>query len=250
VSTTINLERVCEKHGPYTARQAIGRVFAYCPACGAEAAAAEEARRNAEQEAAKRDAWLRRLGFSGIPERFQDRRLSNYIAATPEQKSVLDFARAYVDDFEQVRKTGRSAIFLGMPGTGKTHIACAVAMAAMHKHNASALFVTVARAVRLVKDSWSKDSDRSESEAIELLTAPDLLILDEVGIQSGSDFEKNLIFDVLNERYARRRPVILLSNLEPKEISAFLGERVMDRLREDGATVHAFTWSSHRGVSA
>jgi DNA replication protein DnaC len=108
----------------------------------------------------------------------------------------------------------------------------------------------VARAVRLVKDSWSKDSDRSESEAIELLTAPDLLILDEVGIQSGSDFEKNLIFDVLNERYARRRPVILLSNLEPKEISAFLGERVMDRLREDGATVHAFTWSSHRGVSA
>ena len=52
-------------------------------------------------------------------------------------------------------------------------------MAAMHKHNASALFVTVARAVRLVKDSWSKDSDRSESEAIELLTAPDLLILDE-----------------------------------------------------------------------
>lgn len=75
---------------------------------------------------------------------------------------------------------------------------------------------------------------------------PDLLILDEVGVQFGSDTEKLMLFDILNERYERRHPTILMSNLPRDEVSAYLGERVFDRLREDGGEFISFTWESHR----
>ena len=83
---------------------------------------------------------------------------------------------------------------------------------------------------------------------IALLVYPDLLIIDEIGVQFGSEFEKNLIFDILNERYENRRPTLLLSNLTVPEVRAFLGERIYDRLKEDGGRCVSFDWQSHRGT--
>ena len=111
----------------------------------------------------------------------------------------------------------------------------------------SALFLTVMRAVRRVKDTWGRSSTQSESEAIASLVFPDLLILDEVGVQFGSDAERLILFDVLNERYEKRRPTLLLSNLNIDEVKAYLGERVFDRLREDGGEAIVFDWASWRG---
>jgi DNA replication protein DnaC len=76
-----------------------------------------------------------------------------------------------------------------------------------------------------------------------------LLIIDEIGVQFGSPFETNLMFDILNERYEKLRPTLLLSNLTAPEIKAFLGERIYDRLREDGGQFVPFDWQSHRGIT-
>ena len=53
--------------------------------------------------------------------------------------------------------------------------------------------------------------------------------------------------DVLNERYEKRKPCLLLSNLAIDDVKAYLGERIFDRLREDGGEAVAFDWASHRG---
>jgi len=120
-------------------------------------------------------------------------------------------------------------------------------MQIMQRDNRSVLFTTVMRAIRRVKSTWNRDSLESESDAIESLVFPDLLILDEVGVQFGSDTEKLILFDVLNERYERRRPTLMLSNLGLDDVRAFLGERIIDRLREDGGQSIVFDWDSHRG---
>ena len=65
-------------------------------------------------------------------------------------------------------------------------------------------------------------------------------------MQFGSDTEKLILFDVLNERYEKRRPTLLLSNLVVDDVQAYLGERIFDRLREDGGEAVAFDWESHR----
>lgn len=239
----------CATHGAFTSTYLRGpKIWTGCPTCSRMKAEQEDRK---EREKAKAEAsqrrWHERIGFSGIPERFQDRTLESFVADTERQHSALAFAKAYADDFARIRRTGRSAIFSGKPGTGKTHLACGIALHAMKEHGARVLFMTVQRALRSIKNTYAKGSEVSESEAIDRLVAPDLLILDEVGVQFGSDFERNTLFDVLNERYEKRKPTIFLSNLTKDELAAFLGERVMDRLREDGGTVISFTWDSHRG---
>lgn len=239
-------KKTCDRHGDYESRNLFRKIWSTCPQCAAEEA---EVRRQEERdrEAAERQSrWARRLGEAGIPERFQDRRLESYSAINSGQKRALEFATIYASKFDEVEKTGRCAIFCGAPGTGKTHLAVGVGLHVMETGRL-VLFTTVQRMVRRMKDAWRKDATESEGDVIGLLVQPELLILDEIGVQFGSEFEKNLMFDVLNERYEKRHPTLLLSNLTAKEVKAFLGERVYDRLREDGGECVAFDWASYRG---
>jgi DNA replication protein DnaC len=151
----------------------------------------------------------------------------------------------YAHKFAQHMTRGTSVVFVGKPGTGKTHLSVGIGLAIM-REGRTVRYVTVQRAVRRVKDTWHKESKERESDALRWMTEVDLLILDEVGVQFGSDFEKNLLFEVLNSRYESRRPSVILSNLSQPEVQNYLGERVVDRIREDGGRVMTFDWASHR----
>lgn len=236
----------CERHGDFESRNVFLSVWSICPVCASERKASEAAQKAEEERAARANAWQRRLGESGIPERFRDRTLESFTASTPAQRKALDFAKAYAEGFDEVLNCGRCALFIGKPGTGKTHLAVGIGLQAMRAHR-TVLFTTVVRAIRRVKDTWGRHSDETESDAIDALVFPDLLILDEVGVQFGSETEKLILFDVLNERYEKRRPTILLSNLTLAGVQGYLGERVFDRLREDGGEAVVFDWDSHRG---
>lgn len=233
----------CEEHGEFTSRSVFRGVWSHCPVCETLRREKEAAEKEARDRYEKLRRWESKLGQSGIPERFKTRTLDSYVADSAQKKRAIDFALEYALNFDG--KTGKSALFVGKPGTGKTHIAVGIGLSAM-RDGYSVLFYTVMRAIRRVKDTWIRDSKESESEAIAALVEPDLLILDEVGIQFGSETEKLILFDILNERYEKRRSCLLLSNLSIEEVSAFLGERVIDRLREDGGEVIPFTWESHR----
>ena len=202
---------------------------------------AEEAEREK-----RRVEWERKVRDSGIPERFRTRTLDSFVADTDEKRRAMESATHYANNFDDVFKTGRSLLFLGKPGTGKTHLAAGIGLQIMER-GYSVYFTTVMRALRRVKNTWSRSSVETETEAIDSLVYPGLLILDEVGVQFGSDTEKLILFDVLNARYEERLPTLLLSNHTLQEVKAFLGERIFDRLREDGGEVIAFTWESHRG---
>lgn len=238
----------CIAHGIFTSHNLFANVWSKCPVCSSEQKKADIAAQ-LRQEAIKRGAeWRRKLCMAAIPERFAGRTLDTYRADNDGQKRALTFCRTYAAQFDEVLKTGRSAIFCGKPGTGKTHLANGIAIEIM-KTGKLALFITAQRAIRRIKDSWSMESVESESDVIRLLVSPDLLILDEIGVQFGTEFERNLLFDVLNERYEKRLPCLLLSNFSVVEIRPILGERIFDRLREDGGKCIVFDWESSRGKS-
>lgn len=237
----------CDVHGAFESRCFVGSSWTKCPTCIALDAERTKAEREAKERDDRRQLWQRRIGDAGIPERFQNRSLQSFVAETEQQARALEFASAYADGFDDALATGRSALFIGKPGTGKTHLAVGIGLRVMHRDNRTVLFTTVMRAIRRVKDTWNRDSRESETEAVAALVFPDLLILDEVGVQFGSDTEKLILFDVLNERYEKRRPTLLLSNLTLDDVKTFLGERVFDRLREDGGEAIPFDWESWRG---
>lgn len=243
-------QRTCPTHGVYRSRYlghiGVGRyVWTSCGKCEEDRLAADAERRKLAEADLAAAAWVEKQQRAGIPERFRDRTLDSYAATTDGQKAALRWATEYAHQFDEVLASGRSMLFLGRPGTGKTHLGCAIGNYLLRK-GATVYYSTVQRAMRRIKDTWSRDSAELEGDAIRAMTGPDLLILDEIGVQFGSDTEKNLTFDLLNERYERLKPTLLLSNLAKEDVARFLGERVMDRLREDGGRVITFDWESHR----
>lgn len=239
----------CVQHGAYQSR--VMRVFngheirTGCQKCRDEVVAKQETARLAQEERAKREKIEALFRRSAIPTRFADRTLENYRAENAGQKRALQIATRYAESFSTPGTKGPSLVMCGRPGTGKTHLACAVGHA-LCEQGRSVLFGSVLSAVRHIKETYRKDSLRTESDAIDDLVLPELLILDEVGVQVGSEHEKMLVFEIINERYQECRATVLISNLDQDELTAYLGERVMDRFRESGAVL-AFDWASYRG---
>lgn len=235
-------ERNCEKHGDYVDQQyRFGWVG--CRACVDEKREAEDVERIRQQQADWEQARLQNLfNRAAIPPRFEDRSLDNYSTELHGQGKALAIAKQYAATFDE--SEGVSLIFCGGVGSGKTHLAIGIAKEIM-RGNRSTLFMSVMGAVRSVKETW-RDSETSEREALQNLIEPDLLILDEVGVQFGSDTEKLILFEIINGRYENRRSTIVISNLVMADLEKYLGERVVDRLREGGGKLVVFDWPSHR----
>lgn len=241
--------RECPQHGAYRAiiSQVRGRTCeSNCPACDQDAFEKEAKARSAALISEAREGRLKRLlGASGIPKRFLSRTFANYQAETAAKARVLKLVSNYTRRFDAILEEGTSLVLCGRPGTGKTHLACAAANEVLSR-NHSVVFMTVVAAVRQVKDTYRRESETTETQAIERFVEPDLLILDEVGVQLGTDTEKRILFEILNGRYENLRPSILLTNLKREELAAYVGERIMDRLQEGGGTVLSLDWESYR----
>lgn len=244
-------EGQCEKHGAFeesgmTLPVASKRtIWSGCPQCGAEARIVEEQRRAAEEEEQRQRRMEQRLSMSGIPQRFRDRTFENYIADTEPKQKALEVAMDFAANFDDHYRDGTTVVFSGKPGTGKSHLAIAAAMLVMN--SGTALYLNALDLIRMVRDTWRRDSEMTESAVLNELSTVKLLVIDEIGVQYGTDGEQVILFDVLNRRYRDLMPTILLTNLGAKGMKEFLGERSFDRLREGGIWV-AFDWESHRGA--
>ncbi len=240
-------ETVCESHGVFASkgvRWPRGReVWSGCAQCTGEREAAE-ARAEDEAEAQRaRDRWDEMLRASGIPERLKGCSFASYHAATNGQKKALEVARDYVRDFPKHAKSGESLIFMGKPGPGKGHLAAAIMNDLMPE--CLPIYTTCLDMIRSVRDTWRKDSKYSETQILQEYESASLLVIDEIGVQYGTDGEQTVIFDVLDRRYRQMRPTILITNQDIAGLTQFIGERTYDRLKQTAQAV-VFDWASYR----
>ena len=98
--------------------------------------------------------------------------------------------------------------------------------------------------IRNIRESW-KGEGESEGEIMHKLHNFSLLIIDEVGVQNGTENERNILFEIIDGRYQEMKPTIIISNLGKDEISNLISQRSVDRITQGGAVI-PFTWESHR----
>jgi len=244
----------CDEHGTFESNLVesfIGDAQWHgCPRCHFDA------RHSADESisTAARDVQLARqlnadLLASGIPPRFRAATLENYRTdIKPEPQAVaLRQCREYAEGFDQHWQVGRSMMLLGEVGTGKTHLGCAVAQHVIRHYGAFARYTSALAIIRDVKATFSKNAELTEHQVYSSLQTPDLLVIDEIGVQHGSDFERQVLFEVVNTRYERLQPTIVISNLGILGLRKCLGDRVIDRLSDVGGLAVLFNWPSARG---
>lgn len=237
----------CETHGEFMQRgiPVFDKIiWGKCPTCVAEQKAQEEAKERSDAIVKAQALAEARLHNAGVPMRFRDRTIEGFIAETADQEKAKEIALEFMANFKEHRKRGTPVVFSGNPGTGKSHLAIAILTEVMK--SGTGMYLNALDLVRMVRDTWRRDSARSESQVLDTLGRLDLLVLDEVGVQYGTEGEQVVLFDVLNRRYRDCMPTIMLTNLKAAEFEEYIGARAFDRLKEGGIWLR-FGWESHRG---
>jgi DNA replication protein DnaC len=129
-------------------------------------------------------------------------------------------------DVEPAESAPARSVFLhGTVGTGKTHRAVALALAC----EAAANFCSV--------PLWLADTRRSfnggeQTDDYRDLTASGLLVLDDLGVEKGSEWAQEYIYCLIEAIYEQQTVVLITSNLSLSELSKRLGPRIASRIAE------------------
>jgi len=207
--------------------------------------------------AGERDRLGRLLEDSMLQRRFVGKSFENfslYGEHQDRQVKILAYVKTFADDFARHRETGTWLLFVGNTGTGKGHL-CAAIINRIIQSGWSALFTKTPRLLREIKETFNRDAEVTQSEILRRMGDLDLLVIDEVGVQFGTDTERMILYEVLDLRYEAMLPVILTSNVRNlKTLEKLLGERIIDRLFEGESRILFFDWESfrrfnHRGTS-
>lgn len=224
----------CEQHGQYprNALDAEGRERWFpdvCPVC------------------ARQEKVRRLMQRAEIVPRFDGCTFDSFTVETPDQETALRACRAYADSFDAAVKTGRCLILRGNIGTGKNHLAVAITRQVLAS-GYTALHATAYEIVCRIRETWGKrGGEQTEQDVTRALGDVDLLVIDEVGRQYGTEGEQIHLFHVIDARYRLMKPTIVISNKRLDEIRSYLGDAALDRLREGGGELVTFNWESHRG---
>ncbi len=243
------VEKCCDIHGKYQAKiiEVLGKsITSKCKKCLKAQCENDNELKNDDLTIQKRLKIETLFNDASIPLRFKNKNFDSYEENNKNAELALAICKKYANDFDSRFEAGGGIVMCGNCGTGKTHLAAAITNEVISKHQKSVLFISVMQAIRRVKETYSQKSDETEGQAIAAFSLPDLLIIDEVGVQFGSNTEKMILFEIINNRYQEMLPTILISNLNLKELSNYVGERIVDRMREGGGAVISFDWCSYR----
>lgn len=245
-----------------------GRIFLWNPVlsrCDCEKAQAhwqkhdrQEAERKAAEEEEKRRRAMqekisRLIGQSGIKKRFQQRTFANFRCDTPGRRKNYQIAKEYADNFAYHRARGDGLYIEGTNGTGKTHLAAAIALQLISE-GIPVVCKTSSDLLGDIKKSFSYEGAK-EHEVLALYKKVDLLIIDDLGKEQCSDWSMSTLYSILNDRYEDMKPTIVTTNYNADELVNALTPKgfddtkivaIISRLKET-STVMTMAWDDIRG---
>lgn len=186
---------------------------------------AEEESRRAQEYAAE----LRRRGFTDPA--YAQQTFTRDNGSSPAARTAANW---YVDNFSQLRQTGKGLLLMGGTGTGKTFYACCIANALMDK-GVSVWVTTVQPLLRMAGDYGTAEDIFARVKNV------DVLVLDDFGACQSGARNVELLFEIIDTRYRSGLPLIITTNLRPTDMrSAPIElERIYSRVKQMCVNEHS-----------
>lgn len=143
---------------------------------------------------------------------------------------ALDTCKAFVRDCLKGQRP-RGLYICGRVGSGKTHLACSIANELI-KGEVEVLFLVVPDYLEEIKHSWDQGSNYNEKAILDSAREVPVLVMDDLGAHSYSEWTKNKIYAILNYRINNNLPTVITSNLEYHETGDYLDYRISSRIIE------------------
>lgn len=184
------------------------------------------------EEELKKEQFLRsNLGGKLTHQVFDTFELSFYPSAKGEDglsprekmKRVLKYCKNYAESF-----SGESPnlLFIGSPGLGKTFLSSAIANAVIER----GFSVIYDSAQNIVMQFENVRFGRQDSSSVQKFFDCSLLIMDDLGAEFLTPLSESALYNIMNTRITSAKPLILSTNLTPKQTASTYNDRISSRL--------------------
>ena len=130
----------------------------------------------------------------------------------PDSRRAFETARAYVASFEDLCKQDgdmKGLLLYGPTGSGKSYLVACIANALMVKR-VPVLYTSVIKLTSAPLDSLH--------ETIGMMDRAKLLVLDDLGAERGTDFKLEQIFDIIDTRCNKQKPLVVTTNYSAEDM--------------------------------
>lgn len=156
---------------------------------------------------------------SNIPKRYRDATFENF---NPKDNLLaLEKAKEFVKNFPG----NKGLLMTGPVGTGKTHLAAAIANSLIDKLY-SVYFGNVVDIISFIKSTYNNQSNLTEEEAVNVMTKEvDLFIIDDLGKENSTENTLALLYQLINRVYDNEKCIVITTNYNSIDLARKLGER-------------------------
>jgi DNA replication protein DnaC len=162
------------------------------------------------------------------------RRLSNLEMFSHQSFEEFDndiegVREAYDTALTFAQEPGNRWLFLYGPcGTGKTHLAVAIARYAMDWHNMSVYFAAVPDLLDHLRATFDPSSGSAYDDRFTSIREAQLLVLDDLGTENATPWAKEKLYQIINHRYMEQLPTVITSNVDQRKVDDRIMSRILD----------------------
>ena len=119
-------------------------------------------------------------------------------------------------------------VLAGTYGSGKTHLAAAIANYRVEEALSEVMFVVTPDLLDYLRATFDPKSNARLDRRLDSVRRTPVLVLDDLGTESATPWAKEKLFQLLNHRYNAMLPTVITTSATPDEIEPWLRTRMLD----------------------